>query len=144
MQGRTIHRFVQNRQGVSAVEFALVFPVFLTMLFGIFVVGMTIATAHSLQHAVQEAARAAVAGLSDDERDDLARKRIAAIVAEGGLLQREPLTMTSGSSATDTSLWTVTLTYDLRGTQMWSLAMRLGIPIPPLVRSASTRNGGLS
>ena len=52
-------RFATDRSGATAVEFALVLPVFATMLLGIFAVSSLAFAANSLHFAVEEAARRA-------------------------------------------------------------------------------------
>jgi Flp pilus assembly protein TadG len=51
---------LDDRSGTSAVEFALVVPVFLVMLLGIIEFGRVVWTQSALQHAVEAAARCAV------------------------------------------------------------------------------------
>ncbi len=61
-----------NRDGVAAIEFAIVGPVFILLLVGMIVYGGWFWMAHSVQAAVSEGARAAVAGLDAAEREQLA------------------------------------------------------------------------
>lgn len=62
----------RNRDGVAAIEFALVGPLFILLLVGMIVYGGWFWMAHSVQAAVSEGARAAVAGLDAAEREQLA------------------------------------------------------------------------
>jgi Flp pilus assembly protein TadG len=50
-------RFARDRQGASAAEFALIAPVFLTLLFGIFQFGWALHCASSVRYALEESAR---------------------------------------------------------------------------------------
>jgi Flp pilus assembly pilin Flp len=50
-------RFLRNQRGVTAIEFALLGPIFGLMAFSIFETGMIIYTENTMQVAVQEAAR---------------------------------------------------------------------------------------
>ena len=54
---RSPARLIRNQSGASAVEFALVVPVLMTMLFGLFDLGHNMYTAQMLQGAIQKAAR---------------------------------------------------------------------------------------
>jgi Flp pilus assembly protein TadG len=69
-------RFRPDRDGTVSIEFAILVPVFLAILFGIIVFGIQYATRIALTYAASEGGRAAVAGLSDDERKLLANAAI--------------------------------------------------------------------
>lgn len=62
-----------DTHGTSAVEFALVAPVLFLLLFGIVTFGIHYCARVGLTYAASEGGRAAVAGLTDAERADLAR-----------------------------------------------------------------------
>jgi Flp pilus assembly protein TadG len=55
----TIQRFFRDRAGSSAVEFALLSPVFFAIAFGIVDAGRLVWTQMSIEHAVESAARCA-------------------------------------------------------------------------------------
>lgn len=65
-----------DSRGTVSIEFAILVPVFLAILFGIIVFGVQYATRIALTYAASEGGRAAVAGLSDDERRLLANAAI--------------------------------------------------------------------
>ncbi|RAV61130.1 pilus assembly protein [Aerococcus urinae] len=69
-------RLVSDERGTVAIEFALVAGLFLMLLFGIVAFGFQYATRIALSYAVAEGGRAAVAGLSDTERQSLATTAI--------------------------------------------------------------------
>jgi Flp pilus assembly pilin Flp len=52
-----LNRFLRSADGASALEFALVFPVFAAMLFGSIQMGLAYYTAGSVQHALERTAR---------------------------------------------------------------------------------------
>lgn len=70
--------FVRDMRGASALEFALIAPVFLLMIFAMIAFGIYLGAAHSLQQIAAGAARASIAGLDEEERHSLARAYIAA------------------------------------------------------------------
>jgi Flp pilus assembly protein TadG len=71
-RGQSNKRAAADR-GTAAVEFAVVAPVFVLMLFGTFEFGRALWTRASLQYAVQQAARcASVAALRCDNSTDTA------------------------------------------------------------------------
>jgi Flp pilus assembly protein TadG len=61
--------------GASAIEFAIVAPVFFMLIFGIVVYGYYFATLSLVNHIAYEAARATISGLDDGERSILAQAR---------------------------------------------------------------------
>src|SRR5690606_19342562 len=63
--------WVRDTSGTSAVEFAILTPVFLLLLTGMLAYGIYFGAAHSLQQLAADAARIAIAGLDEDERDSL-------------------------------------------------------------------------
>ena len=71
-------RFVLCLRGASAVEFALITPLFLLMLFGIVIFGGYLTMVHGVQQLAAEAARSSVAGISDSERNTIATGYVSA------------------------------------------------------------------
>ena len=70
-------------RGQAMAEFALVFPIFALLLFGIIDLGRYVATANSLSNGAREAARAASVGLRPSPQcDGLSRKDCAESVAD--------------------------------------------------------------
>lgn len=59
-----------------AVEFALVAPLFLLLVFGTMIFALYFATFVAVIHGASEGARASVAGLSDAERAEMANSRV--------------------------------------------------------------------
>ena len=80
--GRGVRR---ERRGAAAIEFAIVGPFFLLLVIGMIVYGGWPWMAHSVQAAVSEGARAAVAGLDAAEREGLARDVVADHLRDLGL-----------------------------------------------------------
>ena len=86
---------LEDRTAASAVEFALVMPIFLLVLFGIIVYGSYLAMVHGLQQLTAEAARASIGGLSDSERLSLATSDIDSNVGTYPLLAPDRRTIVS-------------------------------------------------
>lgn len=57
---RVLDRFRRNTDGVMAVEFAIILPVFVLMLFGTMEIGGILYTKSTLQHAIETAGRYAM------------------------------------------------------------------------------------
>lgn len=70
----------RGREGVAAVEFALVGPILVLLLIGIVVYGGWFLMAQSVQALASEGARAAIGGLDPIERDGLARREVSEAV----------------------------------------------------------------
>ena len=75
------NHLTRDRAATSAVEFALVAPLFILMMLGMLGYGIYFGAAHSIQQLTADAARTAIAGLDEDERRSLAQ---AFIDREGG------------------------------------------------------------
>ena len=133
---------LKDRSAASAVEFALVMPVFLIVLFGIIVYGSYLAMIHGLQQLTAEAARAAVGGLSDGERLSLAQTDINGNV--GSYMMLEPARLTIVSAATDSrsGTFTVTLRYDASDMFIFNMPQFVPAPSAVIVRAASIQRGG--
>ncbi|TDR90494.1 TadE/TadG family type IV pilus assembly protein [Enterovirga rhinocerotis] len=129
--------------GASAVEFALVSPILIVMLFGIIAYGLYFAAAHSLQQIAAEAARASVAGLSDAERRELARRSVSLALAPPSLLRAEHVTLQFGTDAADPYVYIVSLSFDARVLGIAPLAEIIPVPNLVLTKSARVRRGGL-
>ena len=59
---------LRNEKGASAVEFALVLPVFVMLVFGIFQFGIAFNNWIAITHAAREGARLAAVGQYDEQR----------------------------------------------------------------------------
>jgi Flp pilus assembly protein TadG len=69
-------RLPDDTRGTVSIEFAVLLPIFLAILFGIIVFGIQYATRIALTYAASEGGRAAVAGLSAGESQTLATTAI--------------------------------------------------------------------
>jgi Flp pilus assembly protein TadG len=88
MTVRAIGRFLRDADGATAVEFALVAPALLTMLFGLFDLGHNMYTAQMLQGAIQKSARDSTiegAASSSAQLDAFVTKAVRAIAPGASL-----------------------------------------------------------
>jgi Flp pilus assembly protein TadG len=132
--------FILCRRGVTAVEFALIVPVFLTLVFGIVVFGSYLAMVHGVQQLAAEAARSSIAGMTDSERGSLATNYVTANASTYPLLVANHLTVNAAVSAADANVFVVTVNYDASGMFIYTLPF---VPAPPstIVRSAAIPYG---
>jgi Flp pilus assembly protein TadG len=133
---------LRDRTAASAVEFAIVMPVFLMVLFGIIAYGSYLAMVHGLQQITAEAARASVGGLSDSERLSLATTDITNNVSSYALLAPARLTIVSAATDATTGNFTVTVKYDASDMFIFNMPQFVPAPNPVIVRSASIQRGG--
>ena len=128
-----------KRQGSAAVEFALVGPLLVMLLTGMVVYGGWFWLAQSVQSLATESARAAVGGIDDAERRQLAMAFVAREAARGSGLAPALLTTTVTS---DADAVRVKIVYDAHAHPILILAGPLPKPPTMIERSAVVRIGG--
>lgn len=129
-------------RGASAVEFAIVAPIFLLIVLGGMVWGIYLGTSHSVAQLTADAARASVAGLSDAERSKIARDHIAATAADYPLIDPAKLTVVAQATGSDNRLFRVSVSYDAGGLPIWFLDGLVPLPSKTMVRAAVVERGG--
>jgi Flp pilus assembly protein TadG len=129
------------RRGVAAVEFAMLLPMFLALVFGIVVFGSYLTMVHGVQQLAAEAARSSVAGMSDQERSSIASSYVTANVGTYPLIVASNISVNAATSRADPNVFVVTVSYDASGMFIYSLPF---VPAPPstIVRSAAIPYGG--
>lgn len=132
-------RAVNGAGGATAVEFAIVAPVLLLLLFGIVVYGGYFLMSHSVQQLANDAARAAVGGMTDAERRQLAAGSLAGELPTYGYLSPVATQLTYTDQG---GVMTVSITYDASGNPLWALNGVIPMPPTTIVRSASVQIGG--
>ncbi|WGR93792.1 pilus assembly protein [Bradyrhizobium sp. ISRA443] len=134
-------RFFRCRSGASAVEFALILPLFLAFIFGIVVFGSYLAMVHGVQQLAAEAARSSVAGMTNSERSSLAASYVAANASTYPLLVPGNLAVSAAPSPSNANVYVVTVNYNASSNFIYSLPF---VPAPPatIVRSAAIQYGG--
>ncbi len=137
---RRVREFVHARGGVSAIEFAIVAPVFILLLVGILAYGLYFGLVHSVQQLAADAARAAVAGLTAEERRSIAEARVASGAETYMLIRPDQLVTVAEEGGADS--FAVRLTYDASHLGIWGLDGLLPLPSPVIRRAAVIRRGG--
>lgn len=128
--------------GMAAVEFALIAPLFLALLFGIFVYGLSFGAWLAVRHAAAEGARATVAGLNNDERKALGEATVVAVfngyapVFKPGLM-----TKLAKPVAGNDHLFQVTVTYDLSNYGLSTFSNLLPVPSTTISATSIVSNG---
>lgn len=130
---------ISAQRGVAVVEFALIVPLLLLILLGVLAYGGYFWRAHALQQVANDAARAAVAGLTAAERRQLARATVnAELPGLAGLAAGRATVIIT--ELTDTV--TVELLYDAKAEAIFALGL-VPMPNPVIRRTAAIRLGGL-
>jgi len=124
------------------VEFALITPCFLLLIFGLSIYASIYVTLNGIQQLAAEAARASVAGLNDTERNELAQAYILNNTGAYPFLNAQKLTVTAGTTGTVAPTYQVSLTYDMSGSFIYTFTRMLPLPPPQIVRSAAIQRGG--
>ena len=132
-------RFGSARDGVAAIEFAIVANVFILLLTGLSGFGIYLSASHSLQQLAAEAARSAVAGITHAEQESLARSHITTKADDHPFLKAEHL----GASVTRPRgpVITVTVSYDTRHLPVLDMLSGLTLPHGTMTASSSVRVG---
>ena len=138
---RIMFKLFLCRRGAAAVEFAMLLPVFLVLVFGIVVFGSYLTMVHGVQQLAAEAARSSVAGITDQERSSIASSYVTANVGTYPLIVANNVSVNAATSPADPNVFVVTVSYNASSMFIYSLPF---VPSPPstIVRSAAIPYGG--
>jgi Flp pilus assembly protein TadG len=134
-------KLLSCRRGASAVEFAMLLPVFLALIFGIVIYGSYLAVVHGLQQLAAEAARSSIAGMSASERNSLATSYVSTNVGTYPLISANNISVSAAPSVADPNVFVVTVTYNASGMFIYSLPF-VPAPSSTIIRSAAIPFGG--
>ncbi len=137
-----LRRFRKNVAGASAVEFALLAPVFVLILMAVLMFGLFFTVSHGVQQIAADAARASVGGLNDVERTALALGRANAEVEGYPLLLADHMEVEAGPVPGEPELFRVTVRYDASHLGLTILSNVLPSPPQQIERASIIRRGG--
>lgn len=129
--------------GTTAVEFAMIAPIFIAFMLGMTAYGIYFGAAHSVQQLSADAARVALAGISEAERKELVARYIQQNSADYLFIRTEAVVANVSANATDPSQSNVSISYDARSLPIWNLYPPLPLPGQTISRTATIRIGGL-
>jgi Flp pilus assembly protein TadG len=138
-----VKNLVADSRGTSAVEFALLTPMFLLFLLGIAAYGIYFGASHSIQQIAADAVRTTIAGLNESERQTLAADFIGHNAGGYPFIDAARLTVTARNSEDDANQFMVTLRYDASNLPIWNFFPGLPMPAANIVRSSTIRIGGI-
>jgi Flp pilus assembly protein TadG len=137
-----IRGFRTCQRGSNAVEFALIAPVLMLMLFGIIAFGYIFGVYHGVQQIAAEAARASVSGMNDPEREAIAREFVANNASAYPMLDPAKLQVTTTQSGPPRQTFEVAISYDMSDTVFANFASLVALPPPLVERRAVVQRGG--
>lgn len=129
-------RLLEDEDGAVAVEFALILPFLLTVLFGIICFGQYFAISSSLQQLAAEAARYSVLELSEAKRMERAEAFITGASSRFTILQSGKVGYSILPFDESGPGISVKLTYDLSGSAIDLVDGFIGLEIPEISRSS--------
>jgi Flp pilus assembly protein TadG len=135
-------RWLRDRSGVAAIEFAIVGPLFFMVLLGVLIFAIYFGTVHSVQQLAAEAARATVQGLTDSERAALAQTQVNSSVGSYPLIDPNYLSVSAATSPNDANLFNVSISYDASRSIVFAFEGLIPMPPKTIARSAVVRRGG--
>jgi Flp pilus assembly protein TadG len=132
----------RDRRGASAIEFAIVLPVFLLIVLGILTYGIYLGSVHSVEQLAADAARASVAGLSDSERVQIATKHVTTNADGYPLLKASKIAVEAGASPLDSSQFRVLVRFDASDLPIWIMSGIVPMPDRIIERTSVIKRGG--
>lgn len=137
------HRLKTDRRGATAVEFALLAPVFLLLLFGMTAYGVYFGASHSIEQIAADAARTAIAGLSPPERQSLVALFVSRNAGTYPFIDPRRLSVETADNPADSNQVVVRVRYDASGLPIWNMLQGLPLPGRTISRSSTIRIGGI-
>jgi len=135
-------KMLRNRAGSSAVEFAIIAPIFLLVLLTMIAYGIYLMTAYSVQQVAADAARTAIAGLNNNEREALAKDFVSRSALSYAFMDKRYFNVKVGSDLSNSNQFTVTVEYDATELPIWSL-YSYALPEKTIKRFSTIRIGGV-
>lgn len=138
-----LRRFGSDASGATAVEFAMLCPLYLFLFMGMTAYGIYFGASHSVQQLSADSARAAVAGVTAAERRTLALDFIQRNGGRYVFIDPDRLTVDVADSTGDANQFNVTVSYDASDLPIWSLFDGLSMPGQTILRRSTVRIGGI-
>ncbi len=137
-----LKRLLIDRRAAAAIEFAIVAPLFFMCVLTLIAYGIYLSAAHSIQQIAADAARSAIAGLSQVERKQLATDYIQSSTMNQTFIKTSRMNVSVEDDAKNANQFTVTVTYDASDLPIWGL-FTFALPAATIERYATIRVGGI-
>jgi len=131
------------RKGGAAIEFAILAPIFLMLLIGMVAYGIYFGASHSIEQISADAARVALAGLTETERQQLVTNFIQRNADGYVFVDASHVTVQAHNSVADGTQFIVSVSYDARDLPIWNLLTGLPLPDTTIFRQSTIRVGGI-
>jgi hypothetical protein len=133
-----------GNKGAAAIEFALIAPALIMLMFAIMVYSTYFAAFLGVRQAAAEGARAALAGLSTGERTTLAVARAQQVLDEYGLMLSAGSQPDIEAGVGPSGSFKVEISYDISGSPIMRYGAILPLPNPTITASVIVSNGSYS
>lgn len=133
---KALNRLRHDQSGAVAIEFVLIAPILLTLLFGIVTLGYFMGVSHSVNQLATGAARASVVGLDETERSDYANAYLSQASSRYPLLVQAAIAPTVAFDAGDPGGISITVEYSVDGSLLDIANGFLGLGIDTIDGSA--------
>jgi Flp pilus assembly protein TadG len=140
-KGVPLRRLGRSESGVAAVEFAIVAPVLLMMIFAVIVYSIYFSAFLGVRQAAAEGARAAMAGMSTSERSALAVARATAVMSGYSGLTGVSVAPTITATQQATGLLKVSVSYNISSSPIMRYGQLLPLPSPIIKSDVIVANG---
>ncbi|MBM3094580.1 pilus assembly protein [Ensifer sp. T173] len=137
-----ITRLFGSRDGAAAIEFAIIAPLFFLCVLTLIAYGIYLSAAHSIQQIAADAARTAIAGLSEGERELLATDYIQRTTMDQAFIKPSRMTVTVKDDAGNANQFTVRIKYDAGDLPIFNM-FTFAMPSENIERFATIRLGGI-
>lgn len=143
VQKRHFRNLARCKSGGAAIEFAILAPIFLMFLFGMIAYGIYFGASHSIGQISADAARVALAGLTETERQSLVNDFIARNADGYIFVDVDHVSVSAHNSVADGTQFVVAVSYDAHDLPMWNLLSGLPLPQSTIFRQSTIRVGGI-
>lgn len=138
---RPFRRLLRCERGLAALEFVVLAPALLTLVFAIMIYSIYFTALQGVRQAAAEGARAAVAGLSTAERTGLATARAREVVDSYGMMLGGGGTATITTVPQGTGAFLVTVSYNMSGSPIMRYGSFVPLPTPNVQATVTVTNG---
>ena len=138
-----IFRLYRDIVGSTAVEFALLAPLYIFLLMGMTAYGIYFGASHSVQQLAADAARTAIAGITTIEREELAGGFVERNAAGYPFIDPTRLLVRVNASPNDTNQFDVVVRFDASRLPIWGLFEGLPVPDKIIEKRSTIRIGGI-
>ncbi|MDE2579848.1 MAG: pilus assembly protein [Hyphomicrobiales bacterium] len=128
---------MRDNAGTAAVEFSIVLPIYVLILYIIVTLSINLAIYIGTKQLTAEAARAALAGLSTQERDQLARNFITAHIKTYSYIYSYKMRITTTEAGAPDNIFTVSIDYNIENPVIDKLKLMFAPGAPETLHCSS-------